>query len=129
MRIQIFAPYGCPSSYNAKKQFGIYDPEVILVHNHEKDHYKQVNEMSTFPQIFFLVNDKRIKVGGYDDTLNIINKIRNKENLNMENVNSEDECAIVNFISEKLANENQLYSEFRDRVYNDQVPWLSKNGI
>jgi glutaredoxin len=129
MRIQIYAVYGCACSYDAKKEFGIFDPDVILVHTHEKDHYKQLNQMSTFPQIFFNVNDKRIKIGGYDDTKNIIEKIRNKENLNIEGIDSEDECMIVNFFNEKLANEMQLHAEFRERVYNDQVPWLSKNGI
>lgn len=129
MRIQIYAPYSCPCSYSAKKEFGIFDPEVTLVHDHEKDHYKIKNEMTTFPQIFFVVNDKRIKIGGYDDTIKIIEKIRNRENLNIENINSEDECTIINFFSEKLANEQQLFAEFRERVYNDQVPWLSKNGI
>ena len=129
MIIQIFAPYSCPCSYSAKKEFRIFDPEVILVHDYEKDHYKQLNQMTTFPQIFFNVNNKRIKIGGYDDTKNIIDKIRNKENLNIEGINSEDECMIINFFNEKLANETQLHAEFRERVYNDQVPWLSKNGI
>jgi glutaredoxin len=129
MKLQIYSPYGCPCSYSAKKEFGIFDPDVIQVHDHEKEHYKRLNEMSTFPQIFILVNDKRIKIGGYDDTIIFINKIRNNENLNNENINCEDECVINNFFKEKFANEMQLSAEFRERVYNDQVPWLSKNGI
>lgn len=129
MRIQIYACCDCSCSYSAKKEFGIFDPEVIIVHDHEKDHYKQINQMETFPQIFFIINDKRIKVGGYDDTKSLIDKIRNRENINIDGINSLDEYEIINFFNEKLANEMLLHDEFREKVYNDQIPWLSKNGI
>ena len=129
MKIQIYAPYSCQCSYSAKKEFGIFNPEVILVHDHEKDHYKIMNEMTTFPQIFFFVNGNRIKIGGYDDTRNLIEKIRNRENINIENISIEDKCVIVNFFTEKIANEAQLNAEFRERIYNDESPWISKKGI
>jgi len=61
-----------------------YDPQIIKVEQNEKNKYKKMNNMDTFPQIF-LVNedtDHRIKIGGLDNTVELLSNIFNKKSIN-----------------------------------------------
>ena len=70
---------GCPYSMMANdilKQNP--NNQLIYVDPSEKDKYKKLNHMSTFPQIFYIKDGQRIKIGGYDDLSSLLDK--NKSN-------------------------------------------------
>ena len=68
------------NNYNLKYKLNI-------VQNNEKTFYKKKYNMDTFPQIF-IDSNKLIKVGGYNDLINILNILSNmKENkINIESL-------------------------------------------
>jgi hypothetical protein len=60
-----------------------YEPQIIKVEQNEKNKYKKMNNMDTFPQIF-LVNEEsgvRIKIGGLDNTVKLLDSIFNKKSI------------------------------------------------
>lgn len=75
---------GCPYSMMAnellKKNL---NNQLIYIDHSEKDKYKKLNNMSTFPQIFYIKNDKRINIGGYNDLSSLLdkNKLNNRKEL------------------------------------------------
>ena len=68
------------NNYNLKYKLNI-------VQNNKKTFYKKKYNMDTFPQIFINSNEL-IKVGGYNDLINILNILSNmKENkINIESL-------------------------------------------
>lgn len=75
---------GCPYSMLAdeilKKNS---NNQLIYVDYSEKDKYKKMNHMSTFPQIFYIKDGLKIKIGGYDDLSSLMdrNKLENRKEL------------------------------------------------
>jgi glutaredoxin len=76
-QLKIYSLEGCPYSMNAEKLLknNNIDFNLIKVSYDEKDHYKQLNKMNTFPQIFLETNQENIKIGGYSDLNDIYNTI------------------------------------------------------
>jgi glutaredoxin len=62
--------------------------KLILVDYNEKEKYKRENDMTTFPQIFFVKNQIRYKIGGYDNLSYLLdkNKLKDKKLL-YKNIN------------------------------------------
>ena len=64
--------------------------KLIFLDNNEKEKYKRENDMTTFPQIFFVKNQIRYKIGGYDNLSYLLdkNKLNDKKllykNLNLD---------------------------------------------
>lgn len=48
----------------------------IVVKENEKEKYKKKHKMNTFPQIFIVTKKKNIKIGGYDDLQEIVNRVK-----------------------------------------------------
>ena len=46
---------------------------IISVNINDKDNYKLQNKMNTFPQVFFITNDIKYKIGGFEE-LNKLNE-------------------------------------------------------
>jgi glutaredoxin len=69
---------GCPYSMMADEILK-KNPinQIIYVDQSQKAIYKQQNKMDTFPQIFFIKNNKKFKIGGYDN----LSKLLDKNNL------------------------------------------------
>jgi len=82
MILNIYSLVGCPYSIRSEKLLSKYNHKIIKVEHIEKQKYKDMNEMSTFPQIFLVDNDKRIKIGGLDDTVSLLDKIFNNQPIN-----------------------------------------------
>lgn len=82
MQLYIYSLVGCPYSEKSEKILKLYKPKIIKVQQNEKDKYKRMNEMATFPQIFLVEDGKRIKLGGYNDTMELLTKIFNKDKIN-----------------------------------------------
>jgi glutaredoxin len=63
IRLQIYSLIGCYFSQKAElsmMDFKLGDKlEIIKVEDEEKEKYKKLNKMNTFPQIFLLNNKKK----------------------------------------------------------------------
>lgn len=81
MKLIIYSLIGCPYSMKAEKLLEKYQPKVIKVSNNEKEQIKRQNNMPTFPQIFLEDGNDKIKIGGFDDTVNLLRKIFNKQDI------------------------------------------------
>ena len=83
MKLYIYSLIGCPYSIKSEILLDQYKPQIIKVEQNEKNKYKKMNNMDTFPQIF-LVNEEsevRIKIGGLDNTVELLNNIFNKKSI------------------------------------------------
>jgi glutaredoxin len=83
MSIVLYVLKGCPYCNNALmllKENNI-KYKAIVVEDKDKEKYKKINKMNTFPQIFINVNgDNYFKIGGNDDlveTMEIVKTIIN----------------------------------------------------
>ena len=83
MSIVLYVLKGCPYCNNALmllKENNI-KYKAIVVEDKDKEKYKKLNKMNTFPQIFINVNgDNYFKIGGNDDlveTMEIVKTIMN----------------------------------------------------
>ena len=83
MSIVLYVLKGCPYCNNALmllKENNIKH-KAIVVEDKDKEKYKKLNKMNTFPQIFINVNgDNYFKIGGNDDlveTMEIVKTIIN----------------------------------------------------
>jgi len=83
MSIVLYVLKGCPYCNNALmllKENNI-KYKAIVVEDKDKEKYKKINKMNTFPQIFINVNgDNYFKIGGNDDlveTMEIVKTIMN----------------------------------------------------
>ena len=83
MSIVLYVLKGCPYCNNALmllKENNIKH-KAIVVEDKDKEKYKKLNKMNTFPQIFINVNsDNYFKIGGNDDlveTMEIVKTIMN----------------------------------------------------
>jgi hypothetical protein len=63
-----------------------YEPQIIKVEQTEKNKYKKMNNMATFPQIFLVNEDtnKRIKIGGLDSTVELLDNIFKNKSIDYE---------------------------------------------
>lgn len=77
----------CPYSEAAKKLLDTYKIKYkyILVEQNDKEKYKN-NEINTFPQIYYLINNETRLIGGYTDLKYIIDTI-NESYGNNKNIN------------------------------------------
>lgn len=99
MILHIYSLVGCPYSMKACETLKLYKPKIITVTHDEKEKYKKMNEMSTFPQIFLVIDDKhRIKIGGYNETINLLTKIFNKDPIPYNKADSEK---LIKFFTNK----------------------------
>jgi len=81
-KIIIYSLEGCPYSKNAEMLLkNIKNKKIIKVSQNDKDEYKIKNKMSTFPQIFLINGNQKIKIGGNDNLTNIINLIKNNKKI------------------------------------------------
>ena len=83
MSIVLYVLKGCPYCNNALmllKENNIKHKSIV-VEDKDKEKYKKLNKMNTFPQIFINVNgDNYFKIGGNDDfveTMEIVKTIIN----------------------------------------------------
>jgi len=83
MSIVLYVLKGCPYCNNELmllKENNIKH-KAIVVEDKDKEKYKKLNKMNTFPQIFINVNgDNYFKIGGNDDlveTMEIVKTIMN----------------------------------------------------
>lgn len=85
-KIKAYCLENCFFSENAKLLLNNNNIEFDLINvKHEnKDEYKKLNKMNTFPQIFLETGDESVKIGGYDD-FNKLVKIIN-DNKNFDNI-------------------------------------------
>ena len=78
--IIIYSLIGCYFSQKAELtmvDFNLKNKiKIIKVKYEEKDKYKKLNNMNTFPQIFLLKDKKKYKIGGADQLDNIIRIIK-----------------------------------------------------
>jgi glutaredoxin len=66
---------GCPYSMMANEILKNNPKnQLVYVDYNEKNKYKQLNNMKTFPQIFYVKNNIKYKIGGYDDLSSLLNK-------------------------------------------------------
>jgi glutaredoxin len=75
--IVLYVLEGCPYCINSINMLNEYNIKykAIIVQPSEKDYYKKLNKMNTFPQIFMKANkDKFIKIGGNNDLVNLTNQ-------------------------------------------------------
>ena len=77
---------GCPYCNNSlalMKKYNIKH-KAIIVQPEEKEKYKKLSKMNTFPQIFVKINkDKIIKIGGNSDLEECIKLSNNIHNSNV----------------------------------------------
>lgn len=81
MKLIIYSLIGCPYSMKAEKLLEKYQPKIIKVSYQEKEQIKRQNNMPTFPQIFLEDENEKIKIGGLDNTVNLLRKIFNKQEI------------------------------------------------
>lgn len=107
----------CPYSKKANeflKMNKSIPSKIKYITSDEKFHYKQINQMNTFPQLFLQLTNKRIKIGGYDNLMVIIKNINKINNNNMNDViddimgninelNRKDVLIILNFLYQYMA--------------------------
>jgi glutaredoxin len=91
MSIVLYVLKGCPYCNNALillKENNIKH-KAIVVEEKDKEKYKKLNKMNTFPQIFINVNgDNYFKIGGFNDlveTMEIVKTIMNS-NVSLDSV-------------------------------------------
>jgi glutaredoxin len=91
MSIVLYVLKGCPYCNNALillKENNIKH-KAIVVEEKDKEKYKKLNKMDTFPQIFINVNgDNYFKIGGFNDlveTMEIVKTIMNS-NVSLDSV-------------------------------------------
>jgi glutaredoxin len=89
MKLIIYSLIGCPYSMKSEKLLEKYQPKIIKVNYNEKEQIKRQNNMPTFPQIFLEDGDKKIKIGGFDDTVSLLRKIFNKQEIEYSKEESE----------------------------------------
>ena len=89
--IIIYVLTGCPycnNSLRLLKENNIKH-KVIVVEDKDKEKYKKINKMNTFPQIFIKAGtDNYLKIGGNDDfteTLEIVKTISNS-NVSLDSI-------------------------------------------
>ena len=81
-KIQIYSLEGCPYSMKAEELLNKYNNiEVIKVKRIDKEKIKQKNKMNTFPQIFLVKDNKKIKIGGCDKITEILELVNNNKNI------------------------------------------------
>ncbi len=101
MILHIYSLVGCPFSMKAVETLKLYKPKIITVTQDEKQKYKKLNDMTTFPQIFLVEKDNensRIKIGGYSETIELLTKIFNKDTIPY---NKSDSDKLVKFFLNK----------------------------
>lgn len=81
--IELISLYYCPYSMAAEELLEKYKPTIIHVNQNDKDKYKN-NNVRTFPQVYFKVDNRKLLIGGYSDISTIIKKIQTSDS---ENVN------------------------------------------
>jgi len=98
MKLVIYSLVGCPWSLKSEDVLKKYNPNVIKVDQSEKDKFKKMNNMPTFPQIF-LIDDsnKPIKIGGYQETMKLLSDIFSKIDLKL--YSSSDKQNLINFFT------------------------------
>lgn len=89
MKLIIYSLEGCPYSIKAEKLLNKYNPKIIKVTHNDKEQIKRQNNMPTFPQIFLEDSNEKIKIGGLDDTVNLLRKIFNKQEIEYSKNESE----------------------------------------
>lgn len=89
MKLIIYSLIGCPYSMKAEKLLEKYQPTIIKVSQNEKEQIKRQNNMATYPQIFLKDGDEKIQIGGYDDTVNLLRKIFNNQEIGYKKNESE----------------------------------------
>jgi glutaredoxin len=82
MLLRIYSLDNCPYSMQSEKKFKAYNPDIIKVSQLKKNEYKKMNGMNTFPQIFLVDNDEKIKIGGYSETIDLLAHIFKNESIN-----------------------------------------------
>ena len=83
MMLHIYSLVGCPYSIKSEETLKPYKPKIIKIEQNEKEKYKKMNNMNTFPQIFLVDdNNKKIKIGGYDIMIELLAKIFKNESIN-----------------------------------------------
>jgi glutaredoxin len=82
MLLRIYSLENCPYSEQAEIKFKAYNPDVIKVSQLKKNEYKKMNGMNTFPQIFLVDGNEKIKIGGYNDTIDLLAHIFKNETIN-----------------------------------------------
>ena len=99
MKLFIYSLVGCPWSLKSEGLLGKYGPNVIKVDQSEKDKFKKMNGMNTFPQIFLEDDSKKlIKIGGYDATMKLLSDIFSKASINYSD---NDATSLKNFFNNK----------------------------
>jgi len=88
----------CPYSIKSEKLLKPYKPTIIKVSSIEKEKYKIENKMNTFPQIFLVYKNIKIKIGGLDDTVNLLDKIFKNNDISYSN---EEKKLLINFFLNK----------------------------
>lgn len=85
--INIYVIDGCPFCYKSKlllKTLKIRFKEINVKEN-EKCKYKKMNKMNTFPQIFYVKNNEKLKIGGFDELEFLISLVEIKKKFNFNN--------------------------------------------
>ena len=86
MKLYIYSLIDCPYSTKSESMLAPYEPQIIKVEQTEKNKYKKMNNMATFPQIFLVNEDtnKRIKIGGLDSTVELLDNIFKNKSIDYE---------------------------------------------
>lgn len=98
MKLFIYSLVNCPYSKEAVKLLTPYRPDIITVSQEEKDKFKKMNKMDTFPQIFLFDDKINIKIGGYNDTIELLAKIFKNETIPYSKQDSEK---LIKFFNNK----------------------------
>lgn len=83
----------CPFCIKAQQMLEMHNTphKTVWVADNEKEKYKKLNKMSTFPQLFYkpLRSKKRVKLGGSDDLekLYLVARVINQQDLDMRAIN------------------------------------------
>ncbi len=84
--IVLYVLEGCPycnNSLQLLKQYKIKHKAIVVPHD-KKEFYKKQNKMSTFPQIFMMIDKNNfMKIGGNSD---LVEAIGLSNNINQSNV-------------------------------------------
>ena len=89
MSLVTYSLVGCGFSRMAENLINEHNIKNVLhkVEQKDKDEYKKLNDMNTFPQIFIEHNNKNLKIGGYsnlNDIFNIVNSKKKLDNITKE---------------------------------------------
>jgi len=71
----IYTIIGCPYCENTillLKKHKLKFKNIIAKTDKQKEKYKNNHDMYTFPQVFYKIGKKNIKIGGYADTLEFV---------------------------------------------------------